>query len=279
VTDTSPVSGGDDGHDETDAPAAREFTDDDVSAILAGLPLLARGERFRFRCHPDVRCFNACCTDLNLVLSPYDVLRLRRRLGMSSDDFDARHADHDAMPNTGFPFRRLRMRGDPAQSCPFVRADGCSVYADRPGACRTYPLARAAQVDGELRVIEELHILREEHCCGFAEDGEWTGESWLADQGAAPYNTASDRYLALVAAWERRGAPLDVRQQNLADLALYRMDRFQDFLRESGFLDRVELDARERQAVLGDEETALEFAFEWLSLVLLGRSDRLRPRS
>ena len=38
------------------------------------------GNRFRFRCHKDMECFTRCCAGLNLVLMPYDILRMKRRL-------------------------------------------------------------------------------------------------------------------------------------------------------------------------------------------------------
>ena len=47
---------------------------------LPGIRLRA-GDTFRFRCHPGVGCFNRCCRNLNLFLYPYDVIRLRNRLG------------------------------------------------------------------------------------------------------------------------------------------------------------------------------------------------------
>ena len=31
---------------------------------------------FTFACHPGVPCFTECCRELDLALTPYDVLRL-----------------------------------------------------------------------------------------------------------------------------------------------------------------------------------------------------------
>ena len=42
---------------------------------------------FRFHCHTGVSCFTQCCQDVNIVLTPYDVLRMRRGLGISSGEF------------------------------------------------------------------------------------------------------------------------------------------------------------------------------------------------
>ena len=54
-------------HDLNEAVAASEA--DATDAFLKSLPELAPGERFRFACHPEVPCFNACCSDLSLMLT------------------------------------------------------------------------------------------------------------------------------------------------------------------------------------------------------------------
>ena len=48
---------------------------------------LAAGESFCFSCHPGVPCFNRCCHDVNIVLTPLDVLQLARKLDMNTRDF------------------------------------------------------------------------------------------------------------------------------------------------------------------------------------------------
>ena len=42
---------------------------------------------FRFACHPGVSCFTQCCRKLDLFLYPYDIIRLKKRLGISSEEF------------------------------------------------------------------------------------------------------------------------------------------------------------------------------------------------
>ena len=55
--------------------------------LLDSLPELKPDETFCFDCNPDVPCFNRCCAELTLPLTPYDVLRLRRNLGIGSEEF------------------------------------------------------------------------------------------------------------------------------------------------------------------------------------------------
>lgn len=70
--------------------------------LLDSLPELKPGETFCFDCNPDVPCFNRCCAELTLPLTPYDVLRLRRNLGLGSE-FLATFTTLRSFPDTGFP--------------------------------------------------------------------------------------------------------------------------------------------------------------------------------
>ena len=40
---------------------------------------------FKFKCHPNVKCFTKCCRGINIILTPYDIVRLKNRLGLSSE--------------------------------------------------------------------------------------------------------------------------------------------------------------------------------------------------
>lgn len=94
-------------------------------------------EIFCFGCDPEVPCFNRCCAELTLPLTPYDVLCLRRKLTMSSEDFLQCFTTMRSFPNTGFPLPMLCMLdglGD-ALVTPVSRA----VYEDRPGAVEATP--------------------------------------------------------------------------------------------------------------------------------------------
>ena len=97
------------------------------------------GNRFRFRCHKEIRCFTRCCADLNLVLTPYDLVRMKRRLGISSSDFLDKYTNTTIDSHPRFPMVKLKMSQDKKRTCPFVTSNGCTIYEDRPAACRIYP--------------------------------------------------------------------------------------------------------------------------------------------
>lgn len=236
---------------------------------LDELPALGPDEPFRFACHPQVPCFNACCRDLDLELHPYDMLRLRQRLGLSSRAFLDRHGRAGILPHTGFPTVELCMSEAPERPCPFVRPEGCSVYEDRPAACRCYPVGRGVGLDADGERFERLFLLREAHCRGFEQPQRWTARGWLADQGLEPYAALDDGYMELMTRWGRRGEPLGAERERLVGLAVYQVDRFGAFLAEHQILDGLRLTTAEREAIESEEHARLRFALSWLELVLL----------
>ena len=251
---------------------------DATAAFLESLPELRPGECFRFACHPKVPCFNACCSDLTLMLTPYDALRLRRALGISATDFATHFATRHDAPDTGFPMLRLKMLDDREKHCPFVSPEGCKVYANRPGACRTYPLGRASRLDEQGNVMEQFFVVREPHCRGFEETTDWDAPGWLSDQDLAAYNHFNDRYMMLMSLARGKGAALTSKQAQMVWLAQYQPDAFQEFINKMGLFNLVEIAEDRKERILADEEEALTFGLDWLELAFFGLQDKLRRK-
>jgi len=57
--------------------------------------------KFSFACHPGVPCFTKCCSDLDLALTPYDVLRLKNRLEVSSGELLELHTTDEVRQIVG----------------------------------------------------------------------------------------------------------------------------------------------------------------------------------
>jgi Fe-S-cluster containining protein len=263
----------------TDTPTASQDRDG-TQAFLDSLPELRPGESFLFACHPAVPCFNACCGDLNLMLTPYDALRLRRSLRLGGNEFARLYARLSLSPDTGFPMLSLNMLADrPGKPCPFVAPSGCQVYVDRPGACRTYPLGRATRLGDAGEVLEQFFVVREPHCRGFEETTPWRSDSWLKDQGLDDYYRQNDRYMRLMALARNHGLRLHAKQANMVYLAQYTPDAFQDFIVRMKLFEHLVMDATRHEAILGDEEACLEFGLEWLELLLFGTSETLARKS
>jgi Fe-S-cluster containining protein len=251
---------------------------DASAAFLDSLPELKAGENFLFACNERVPCFNHCCADLTMPLAPYDVLRLRRNLGIDSDRFIKQFTTVQLYPDTGFPLPLLKMLDGPDALCPFVTPAGCAVYEDRSAACRTYPLGRGAKPGPDGTVQERFFLVREEHCHGFDAGTHWNAREWLADQGLEPYNRSNDRYMLLMAKVKASGQPVSERMATMCLLAFFQLDRFQDFLESMGVFDKVNISDERRLAVREDEEARLDFAFDWMELVLFGSAEGLAKK-
>lgn len=252
---------------------------DETKEFLDALPELEEGKTYCFRCYPGIECFNACCSDLDMVLTPYDVLRMRQALDMNSIDFLRIHTVSMHAPDINFPVFKFKMTDSPNRTCSFVCDQGCRIYADRPGACRMYPLGRATRPDGEGGVQEQFFIVREDHCKGFLEDKEWTGESWKEDQGFKEYTAFNDRYMHILSRTRQLGRPISDKLKHMAVLAFYKIDEFQGFIEKMRLFERVEVDEKRQKAILEDEAVALSFAMDWFELVLFQDTSRLKPKN
>ncbi|CAO0819603.1 hypothetical protein DFAR_1030005 [Desulfarculales bacterium] len=78
---------------------------------------LAPGEIFNFACHPGLACFNTWCANKRLPVLPYDLLRLRRGLGLKSPDALERLLELDLDPVSGWPVLRLKLMEKSAAPC------------------------------------------------------------------------------------------------------------------------------------------------------------------
>jgi Fe-S-cluster containining protein len=252
---------------------------DASAAFLDSLPELEVGRSFLFACNERVPCFNRCCSELTMPLAPYDVLRLRRNLGIKSDDFIKQFTRVQLYPDTGLPLPLLKMLDGPDELCPFVTPAGCLVYEDRSAACRAYPLGRGTRPGPDGTVRERFFLVREDHCHGFDAGRQWTAREWIADQELEPYNRSNDRYMRLMAKVKASGQPVSERMATMCLLAFFQLDRFKDFMESMGVLDKVELSDERRTAVLEDEEARLDFAFDWMELVLFGGAEGLKKKA
>jgi Fe-S-cluster containining protein len=232
--------------------------------------------KFKFKCHPGVKCFTQCCKGINIVLTPYDIIRLKNRLKLSSDDFLTLYTEPKLLEKTGLPVVTLKLleaedRDADHPACPFVREDGCVIYEDRPTTCRYYPLGVASlshkeDVDGN----EFYFSVNEPHCLGFEEDKTWTISEWRKDQGVDIYDRINAEWTDLVV--RKRSFPPNMQfteqTKKMFFLASYNIDKFREFIFESSFLNRYEIDPATVEKIRNDEIALLEFGLKWLKWLL-----------
>lgn len=229
-------------------------------------------DHFQFECRPDISCFTRCCRDLKLVLTPYDVLRLVQRLALSSQEFVDRWTLQERDETTGYPRLYLRMSENNA-ACPFVTAEGCSVYTDRPGACRLYPIGRASRPRrAECSPVEEwFFMVREPHCRGFEEPRRWTIKEWFINQGVDDETKSNDRWMSIVLREPIATTKAErEKKMQMFFMASYQLDIFSDFVFSTSFQRRFTIPRERRQLMGADPRELLDFAIDWLLFCLFG---------
>lgn len=238
-------------------------------------------DTFCFSCHKGVSCWNECCHDTDITLTPFDILRLARH-------FDARPADVVRLfaapavhEKSSLPVAKLRMLEPPAgetrKPCVFLdEAEGCTVYEHRPAACRYYPLGLAAvKMKGHEEPEDFYFLVREPHCQGHKEPKEQTVAAFRAEQGVEPYDEANRGWIHILmklASWKSLGGPWgkepDERVKRMFYMATTDIDAFRRFVFNSTFLDKYDVAPEMRETLAADDEALLQLAFDWLRSVL-----------
>ena len=232
-------------------------------------PILLQ-DTFCFSCTPDVPCFNECCRDLNQFLTPYDILRLKRHLKLTSAQFLARYTSRHIGPETGLPVVTLKPIAQEGLACPFVTPKGCSVYKNRPSSCRTYPLMRAVAQSRETGAMtERFMLLKEPHCQGFKKSKIQTVQQWIDEQEIADYNRINDKLMHIISLKNRLvPGPLDIKSGHIFNTALYDLDNFRKQITNNGLLDNFHLDSSLLDKALEDDVALLEVGMSWIKQIL-----------
>lgn len=231
-------------------------------------------DTFFFRCAPDLACFGKCCRNKHLPLTPYDVLRLKTAVSMSSDAFLDRYALYSLDPVSGFPVLSLRLEEDEDRTCPFLSRKGCAVYVDRPTACRLFPLSRASRPSPAGASCDAIFSrVSLSYCLGNQDGRKWTVASWIEDQGLGPYVDFNDRMLDLVFhPLAPRGMPLHERQIQRILVACYNLDVFREFLTSAPIFNVLRIPQKTRHAILEDDARLLAFGHDFLEKTLFSPS-------
>jgi len=236
----------------------------------------------RFRCHKNLKCFTKCCEGIDIVLAPYDIIRLKRRLNLSSQEFLAIYTEPRMLEKTDLPVVTLKLfenknaDGKKERPCPFVREDGCIIYEDRPATCRYYPLGVASLSCREDEEEDQFCFLIDEpHCLGFEEDKEWTVAEWRKDQGVDIDDGINAEWSDLLV---RKGSfpqnvKLSEKSKNMFFMASYNIDKFREFVFESTFLSLYKIRKETVEEIQNDEVKLLKFGIRWLKSVLFKRED------
>jgi len=217
---------------------------------------------FNFSCHPGISCFNECCQNLQQVLSPYDIIRLKHHFKCDSSTFLKTYTVTHTGPETGLPIVELKNKSQFDLHCIFVSEKGCMVYPDRPSTCRYYPLGRLVSKSRESGQINESYIyIRELHCKGHDIACKQNIAQWRKDQELNIFDKYNDLMIHLISAKNKAGLnALSDNQRYLIYIGCYDLDTFRCYAKKHNLF----IDQNFPLTIEGDVQLMV-FAMKWLA--------------
>jgi len=233
------------------------------------------GKSIQFQCRKGIACWNACCSNIDISLTPYDILRLKQRLGITSNDFLLHYTLPYEMEQNGIAGVKLRPVEN-GTACRFMTPEGCSVYDDRPTACRYYPVALLSmRKQDEYTDTQSYALVKEEHCLGHNEPREITIDAYRKEQGLEKYDELARGWRQLILKKKSSGPSVgkpSKRSLQLYFMVCYDLDTFRSFVSSEGFTELYDLPADETREILADDTTLMLFGFRFLRQVLFGEN-------
>ena len=234
--------------------------------------MMEPGSKLKFNCHKGISCFNACCRHADIQLTPYDILRLKDNQGLSATEFLKNHTVPFEMDKDGIP--GVKLRTDNEGACLFVTEQGCSVYEDRPTACRYYPVGHMAMHEAGTDTDEARYFLiREDHCKGHEEDREISIDDYRREQKVEIYDQINREWLQLMlkkkSAGPAIGRPSDTSLQFFF-MCSYDVDRLRRFVMSDSFKASYDLDDSFYATMEKEDLALMQFGTRLLKQVLFG---------
>lgn len=238
------------------------------------VPTMYEGSKeIQFSCHKGIGCWNACCSNIDISLTPYDIIRLKKRLGMTSTQFLRDYTVPHEMEKDGIAGVKFRPVEN-GTACRFMQPEGCAVYEDRPTACRYYPVALLSmRKQDEYTDTQSYAIVKEDHCKGHEVARTLTIDQYRAEQGVVEFDELARGWRQLIlkkkSAGPAIGAP-SLKSRQLFFMACYDVDTFRDFVDSEAFNKLFKLDPEMRKMLMEDDVELMQFAFRFLKQVLFG---------
>lgn len=230
---------------------------------------------FKFACHDSVPCFTRCCHNADMYLYPYDIVRMKQNLNMTSEAFLVAHTTTAIRSMPTFPNVMLKMSDRQGNPCTFLTEKGCTIYPDRPYSCRAYPLEPAIYGDADGSMHMQYYVMHHDYCKGHDEDKEWTAKTWMADQEMQVYHEPNNCWARIAGrlqgdSFKAQGLDMNSPPMKMAFMASYNMDTFRRFVFETSFLSRYVIAQQQLDAVKQDDRELLMLGLSWIEKFLFG---------
>lgn len=232
-------------------------------------------DELKFRCHRGVSCWNECCSRADVTLSPYDIIRLKNMLGMDSSEFLKKHTVPFELDAHSVPGLKLRTNDDGA--CLFMKEEGCSVYEDRPTACRYYP-SGLLSMKSITEADDEQHFLlvKEKHCKGHEEDHSQTIAEYRKEQGVEEYDELNKEWYRIILKKKSTGPTIGKPSEmslQMFFMASYDIDRFRRFVMSDSFIKMYDITDEEYEKYEKDDIALMHFGFTLMKQVFFGEME------
>ena len=234
---------------------------------------LSLSDTLQFRCHKNIACFNECCKKIDILLTPYDILRLKKRLGLTSNALLSQYTVPYEMDAQGMPGVKIRTADDNL-ACPFLSETGCSIYEDRPSACRYYPLGLLSMRQQNSTTDENAYFLvKEDHCLGHNEPRTLSIQDYRQEQGVDLYDEMNHEWRQIILKKRSAGPAIGkptLRSYQFFFLGSYNLDELRNFVLSQRFAAIYELADETLEQLKHDDVALLQFSFRLLRQVLFG---------
>lgn len=226
-----------------------------------------------FSCERDLACFTKCCRDVQVCLTPVDVINLKKRLNLSSQEFLAIYTLPGEIPGIELPIPVLKPLKEGSRECPFIGDDGCMIFDARPLNCRYYPLAFGIFHNFDESKNESFFALvKEPICLGHGLGQEVTVKDYLASQQVFEIEKDNQPWIEIILRRKSLGPLVNIPDKTLQMffLASYNVDSFRNFVFESKFLSIFDIEEERLRLVREDDIECLKLGMDWLKTVLFG---------
>ena len=253
---------------------SKKLTEESPIPVSPVIPNQLPGDAvIQFRCHKDIDCFNACCRNIDIMLTPYDILRLKQRLGITSTEFLRLYTEPFEFAKNSVAGVKYKPR-EGTTECQFVTDEGCSVYEDRPTACRYYPVGLlSTRRQDENFDRASYALVKEDHCHGHFEDRKLTIDEYRQEQGLEEYDEHGRAWRQLILKVKSAGPAIGNMSKTSLKfffMACYDLDRFREFVRSTGFSTTYDIDQATMDELLTDDMALMRFGDRMIRQIMYG---------
>lgn len=238
--------------------------------------------QIQFDCHPGISCFNICCKHADVSLAPYDIIRLKQHFGLTSTEFLAKHTVPYQIDGSGIT--GVKLKTSEQKHCLLLNDAGCSVYEDRPSACRYYPLGLMARKIKEEKAESFGYAkISDDYCKGHFEDKTISIATYRDEQKVADFDEHNAEWMKILLRKNSAGPAIGQVPEltlQLFFMCSFDVDRFRKFINSKNFRNTYVLDDDYFASLQDSDIKLLHFGYRLMNQVFFANNTiPLQPKT